>query len=170
MKKKNLMKTASLAVALLAMGLSSCGNDEPVAFDKNEASGVEGFVTFDQVSDGEVDKNLAASGVTVRIAYSYDVQVNGEAVEVKTVETTQTDKNGWYSFKLNVPVAGSADYTLSVSFIESNDEKNGNGEDVTDAKCLFFVSKDGSVAYGSTSIENLKAVKKGMVDKDYANN
>ncbi len=169
MKKKNLMKMASLVIALLTMGLSSCENEEPISIEKNEASGVEGFVTYDQVSDSEISSNQAASGATVSISYSYTVSIDGKDVEIKSVETTQTDSNGWYSFKLNVPVGGTANYTVSANFTATNDNLNGNNENVSDAKSLFTISNTGSVNYGDITIENLKAVSKGIVEQDYAN-
>ena len=167
MKEKLLLEMALTAV--LAMGLTACGEEEATVVASNESATIEGFVTYNSTVDSETTNGVAAKNATVNLTYHYDLPANGDTTTVNLNATAQTDNQGWYSFKLNVPAGKSADYEIEVSFTANNDDTNANGDDITDTKCLFTGNTNGTIAYGSRVVENIAATSQGMIEKGYGN-
>lgn len=170
MKKNNFWKLASMALAMFAFGFTSCNEEDPTEVAKNEAATVEGFVTYNPTVNKVNQNNTVVKGANVTVNYSYKLTINGEEVTVSLSETVQTDKNGWYTAKLNVPTGKTADYEIIVTFVAANDCKDANSNDVFAADCLFKKTETGSVVYGNTERENIEATSAGIVNKGYINN
>ena len=167
MKKNNFWKLASMALAMFAFGFTSCNEEDPTEVAKNEAATVEGFVTYKPTINNVDQKNTVVKGANVTVSYSYKLTVNGEEVTVSLSETVQTDKNGWYAAKLNVPAGKTADYNIYVTFTAENDSEDANENKVYAVECLFKGKETGSVAYGNIDRKNIEATSAGIVNKGY---
>ena len=164
MKKNNIWKLASLALAMFAFGFTSCEEEEPTEVAKNEAAAVEGFVTYSNTiadTEGAVAKNA-----TIVVNYSYKLNINGEEVVVTLSEQAQTNRNGWYSVKLNVPTGKTADYTIVATFVTADKAKDV-GSSSTVGDCLFKKTATGTVSYGDVVKENIALANEGLVNDGY---
>lgn len=155
--------------AVLTMGLSACGEEEATVVSSNESATIEGFVTYTSTVESESTTGVAAKNATVNLAYHYDLPAGGDTTTVNLSASAQTDAQGWYSFKLNVPAGKTADYEITVSFTVNNDGTNAANDGITDTKCLFTGDAAGTIAFGARQVENIIATLQGIVEKGYGN-
>lgn len=168
----------AFAAAVAAMSVfSSCDDDMAPSNLTEDAVAVRstvcGYVQYSYTDYDETTKKsekvdaVAKKGTTVVVEYSFEsgVDKEGKPVVINQYKEVKTNKDGFFTADVVVPVGKTANVTISTNFLADNFATNKSDTDVKgNMQSNFYGTSKTTVNFGQLVVLNINAAASGVTE------